>query len=78
MVKSEIGPGDLLQYQWSGDGLHSEEVLGVVVGIPDKNKPYLMKVVWFDGEVSDEISPISFQDTGILLLSKVSPDSSAG
>ena len=78
MLKKEIGLGDLLQYQWSGDGLYSEQVLGVVVGNPDKSKPYLMKVAWFDGEVSDEISPISFQETGILLLSKVSPDSSAG
>ena len=78
MQKKEIGLGDLLQYQWSGDGFHSEQVLGVVVGNPDKSKPYLMKVVWFDGEVSDEISPICFDGTGILLLSKVSPDSSVG
>ena len=76
MQKKEIGIGDLLQYNWDDD--FHQQVLGVVVGTPDKDKPYLMKVVWFDGETSDEISPICFDGTGILLLSKVSPDSSAG
>ena len=76
MQKEEIGIGDLLQYNWDDD--FKQQVLGVVIGNPDKSKPYLMKVAWFDGEVSDEISPICFDGTGILLLSKVSPDSSAG
>ena len=76
MQKKEIGIGDLLQYNFS-DAFH-HQVLGVVVGNPDKSKPYLMKVAWFDGETSDEISPICFDGTGILLLSKVSPDSSVG
>ena len=78
MQKEEIGLGDLLQYQWASDDLHSEQVLGVVVASPYKDKPYLMKVAWFDGETSDEISPVCFDSTGILLISKVSPDSSAG
>ena len=76
MRKEEIGIGDLLQYNWDDD--LEQQVLGVVIDNPDKNKPYLMKVAWFDGEISDEISPICFDGTGILLLSKVSPDSSAG
>lgn len=76
MLKEEIGPGDLLQYNWAEDPC--EQVFGIVVGNPYKDKPYLMKVVWFDGEISDEISPICFDGTGILLLSKASPDSSAG
>ena len=76
MQKKEIGIGDLLQYDWDDD--FHQQVLGVVVGTPDESKPYLMKVAWFDGETSDEISPVCFDSTGILLISKVSPDSSAG
>ena len=78
MLKEEIGPGDLLQYHHAPDCMHGDYVYGIVLGNIDKSKPYLMKVAWFDGDVTNETNPISYDETGIILLSKVSPDSSAG